>query len=115
MTAWQFLRLHFVRIVIGAVLVAAAYSVMSVHATYQREKRIARKIDSLGGKVHFEFRGPIWIPQSVGEELPFLHRIIGVELDAADEVARFQLNSENVSLYWLAILCLNGAQINDVV
>ena len=66
------LRRHFVRIVIGAVLAVAAYSVVSVYATYQREHRIAKEIrqreqrianeiQSLGGRVEFRYAAPDWI------------------------------------------------------
>ena len=45
---WPFLRRHFVRIVIAVVLMAAAYGVVSVSATYQREQRIAKEIRAFG-------------------------------------------------------------------
>ena len=48
---WQFLRRHFVRAVIGAALAAAVYGMLTVWMPYQREQRIAKEIESLGGVV----------------------------------------------------------------
>ena len=47
---WQFLRRHFVRIVIGAVLAVAIYGMLMVWMPYQREQRIAKAIESHGGR-----------------------------------------------------------------
>ena len=63
---WRFLRRHFVRIVIGVVLVVAVSITVFVWMPYQRELRIARLIRSLGGKVHMESCGPNWVPQETG-------------------------------------------------
>jgi hypothetical protein len=47
LTVWRFIRRHFVRIVIGAVLVAMAYFAIRIYSTYQRQQRIAEMIRQL--------------------------------------------------------------------
>ncbi len=77
--AWQFMRRHFVRIVIAAVLAAAAYVAVSDYATYLRERRIAWEIELHGGGVRLQYAGPDGIPQSVQDRLPYLDRIHRVD------------------------------------
>ena len=78
--AWQFLRRHFVRIVIGAVMAVVVYGLLTVWMPYQREQRIAKEILSDGGQVKFVYSGPDWLPQGVRKRLPFLERIHSVVL-----------------------------------
>ena len=92
---WLFVRRHFVRTAIGAVLIAAAYGVVSVYATYHREQRIVRKIESLQGEVMFDWVGPDWIPQSVQDRLPFLNRIYYVRLMEAGVIPELILELES--------------------
>ena len=47
---WQFLRRHFVRIVIGAVLAVAIDGMLTVWVPYLREQRIAKAIESHGAR-----------------------------------------------------------------
>jgi len=75
---WRFIRVNALRIVIGAVLVAAVYWAICVYSTYQREQRIARKVDSVDGRVYFYFCGPNWIPQSIQKRLALFDRIESV-------------------------------------
>ncbi len=108
---WQFLRRHFVRIVIGTVLVAVSYGVVSVYATYQREQRMAREIEAHGGDVAFQYAGPTWIPQSVQDRLPYLDRICRVcQLEAT---APSDLILELGSLDKLQYLYLCNTQVTD--
>ena len=68
--AWRVIRRHFVRIIIGAVLVVAVYGAVSVFVSYQtylREKRIAEKIKEHGGRlIPFPDYLPTWIRDSIG-------------------------------------------------
>ena len=98
LTIWRFIRRHSVRIVIGAVLLAAFYFAVSVYATYQREQRIAKKISSVGGKVEFGFFGPKWIPKSIEGRLPFFDRIREVRLQGKVDFKGKALPSKAVSL-----------------
>jgi len=77
-TMTRFLRQHAARIVIGAVLAAAGYGVLIFWVPYQREQRIARTINTLGGRVGVEYRGPTWIPRYVQATVPFAGRIESV-------------------------------------
>src|SRR5260221_14299778 len=106
---WRFIRRYFVRIVIGSVLAVAAYSAVSVYATYQREQRIAKRIEDTGGSIEFRYDGPDWIPQSARERLPFLARIRTVMV--TDFPA--ELFSELGSLIRLEALHFYDQQITD--
>jgi len=80
LAVWRFIRRHFVRIVIGVVLAAATYGAASVFVLYQttqREQRIGRKIEDLGGVVRFQYCGPSRVPYS---RLQFFDRILRVNL-----------------------------------
>ena len=110
---WQFLRRHFVRIVIAVVLMAAVYGVVSVYGTYQREQRIAKAIASHGGDVAFQFAGPDWIPQTLQDRLPFLDRICRVcQLGPA---VPSDFLCELGALNKLEYLHLENTQANDAV
>lgn len=86
---WRFIRRHFVRIVIGAVLVAAVYGALLVCVPYQREQRIAREIEAIGGDAQIEYLGPSWVPQIIQEWLPWWNRIRVVNLQ---EFAQFDFS-----------------------
>ena len=77
---WRFIRVNAVRIVFGAVLVAAVFGAMLVWMPYQREWGIARRIESLGGTVNWSYCGPDWIPPSIQDRLKLFNRIEGVNL-----------------------------------
>ena len=55
LTVWRFVRRHFVRIMIGTVLVGAVYGALLVWVPYQREQRIANEILDFGGEVEFRY------------------------------------------------------------
>lgn len=133
MSLWQFLRRHFVRIVICAVMAAAPYWAIGVYASYQREQRIAKRIESLGGKAGFRYYGPDWLTPLTNEDRPILDRIEWIELsDSADpplldigsltNIEYLLLKRTGVSdagakhlkgLTSLRELSLNGTQITD--
>ena len=100
----QFQRRHFVRIVIGGVLAVAAYGVVNVYATYQREQRIALEIEAFGGTVVFQYAGPDWIPLSVRDRVPLFNRVTVLDLQykqftvAALEHLKGLSNVESISL-----------------
>ncbi len=73
--AWRFIRANAVRIVIGLVLVAVSSVAVFIWMPHQRELRIVREIEALGGQVEFEYRGPPWIPESIQIRPSFLDRI----------------------------------------
>lgn len=107
----QFLRRHFVRIVIGAVLMATVYGMLTVWMPYQREQRIAREIESLGGKVEFKYCGPNWISQSIRDRTLFFERIWSIDLRG--RTLSSNLHSELGSLTNLEFLNLNYTQVTD--
>lgn len=77
---WRFFRTYAVRIVIGAVLVASASIAVFSWVPYQREQRIARKIEAFDGTVVWQYNGPKWIPKAVHDRLRLWHRIESVGL-----------------------------------
>ncbi len=79
-TAWQFVRQHLGRIVVGVILVGIVYGAIAVVLPYQREKRMARKVETLGGKVEWDYYGSNFVPLQVRDKFPFFHRIQSVEL-----------------------------------
>ena len=106
----QFLRRHFVRIVIGAVLAVAIYGMLTVWMPYQREQRIARTIDeSDDGLTNWRYFGPNWIPLSVRHRLPFLDRIASIQLLGTSTSALSELGS----LTSLQEVILTGPQFTD--
>ena len=78
---WQFVRRHFVRIVIGAVLVAVVSTIVFVWMPYRREQRVARKVEAHGGAVAFDYVGPSWVPPALEDRLPIWNRVGVVILD----------------------------------
>jgi len=123
----QFLRRHAVRIVIGVVLVAAAYFAISVYGTYQREQRIAAKCNSLNGfGYQLGYRGPAWIPQSLQSHVRLFDRItfIGAyqecvvpggpaEPELIDHAVLEELLLDCRTLHSLEDLGLSRTQVND--
>lgn len=107
---WRFIRRHSVRIVGGAVLVTAVSIAVFVWMPYQRELRIARKIEAVGGKVDFQFCGPSWIPQLIRKTVPLFDRIQYVNLHGTEAVPADVL-AEFGSLHGLEGLGLGGTQI----
>ena len=47
---------------------------------YQREQRIAWRIEALGGTTQWKYSGPNWIPQSMRVRLPVLRSLYRVNL-----------------------------------
>ena len=80
LTVWRFIRRYFVRIVIGAVLVAMVYGALLVWVPYQREQRIAKEIEAYGGKFGYQYFGPKWIPQSMRDRATLFIRITALDL-----------------------------------
>ena len=110
MMVWQFLRRHFVRIVIGAVLAVAVSGLLSVWMPYQRDQRIAREIEAHGGQVVFRYAGPDWIPNSVRDRVTLFSRVRQVDLCFHPPEKFF---SEMGSLTNLIDLNLNNTQVTD--
>lgn len=110
-TVWQFLRRHFVWIVVGAILVLATYGMLIVWMPYQREQRIASEIQASGATVDFRYSGPDWVSESVRHHLPFLDRIRGI--GRLDQAAAPALFSELGSLTSLDVLYLQSTQVTD--
>jgi len=81
LTVWRFIRRCFVRIVIGAVLMAAVYAAVLVWMPYQREQRIVKEIEACRGKVNWQYFSPDWIPQSMRERTTLFNRVTCLHLD----------------------------------
>ena len=109
--AWRFIRAYAVRIVIGTVLLVELYVVTRLYATYRREQRIARKIESVGGRASFLYSGPNWIPQSIRNRQPLFDRIQDVDLE--ERPLPSDLLEELGWLLNLVIINFNGTQITD--
>ncbi|MEK6258087.1 MAG: hypothetical protein AABP62_05655 [Planctomycetota bacterium] len=107
----RFLRTHAVRIVTGVVLLILVCGVMSVYVPYQREQRIARKIETLEGAVNWHYRGPDWVPLSWRDRMSFCDRIATVGLDGRELPA--DLFSELGSLTNLDWLSLSGTKFRE--
>ena len=101
--------MNFGRIVIGAVLVAAVFCAISVHSTYQREQRIAQRINTFGGRFEREYCGPNWIPPSIRDRLALFDRIESVYLNDRP-VTAFEI-SELTSLTNLEELLIKHTQL----
>lgn len=78
----RFLGVYGIRIVIGAILMAALFAVLLVWMPYRREQRIASEFESRGAKVNWGYRGPNWMPQSSRSRTPFFRRVTSVDLNA---------------------------------
>ncbi|MDB5346034.1 MAG: hypothetical protein JWP89_4411 [Schlesneria sp.] len=133
MKAWQYIRRHFVRIVICAVLALASFWAVGVYANYQREQRIAKRIESLGGIAGFRYCGLDWLPLLTNEDRPFLDRIVWIDLTGSPDPPLSDVGSltnlEDLllkraggndaglkhlkGLTSLKVLSLNGTQITD--
>ncbi|MDB5346928.1 MAG: inlA 5 [Schlesneria sp.] len=85
------------RLMIAAVLLAAAYGAVNVYATFQQEQRIARKIESYEGYIEFDYFWPDWLPPSVASRLPWFDRISKVRFhgDLVSENLLAELRSLN--------------------
>jgi hypothetical protein len=68
-------RRHVLRIVIGAVLVALLYGVLTVVLPYQRELRIERKLESFDIEAIWVYCGPHFLPKWVQENSRVFDRI----------------------------------------
>jgi len=104
------------RIVVALVLIPVVQVVfvwLSVVLPYQRERQIAARVEVLGGKVQVEYRGPVWISQSLQGRLPFFDRITDIQVHDGD-AALSDLLSELGTLHKLESLELSGTQITDV-
>jgi len=71
----QFVRRHAGQIVIGGILVGMVSGAMVVLMPYLLEQRIARKIESIGGKVLYKDLGPNWNSKNVRFRMPFWDRV----------------------------------------
>ena len=117
---WRFLRRYSVRIVIGFVLATLVFGAMLVWMPYQRELRIAHKLDDRRGLVEFQYCGPNWIPKSIRERTPIFNRIrhIGysgvISPDGGGDDGAITL-TEMGSLTHLESLNLGGSHITDAV
>ena len=110
-TVLRYIRRHFVRIVIGTVMMAAVYGAMLVWMPYQRELRIARKIEAVGGRVSWGYFGPTWFPRSIQNTPLFFDRIDSVGLPG--KVVTSDLISNIATLTNLRSLGLNNTQVTD--
>lgn len=106
----QFLRRHYGRLAIGAVLAALVYVLLLVGLPSQREQRIAREIRAHGGIVEFEYAGPGWLPAPIGYSVPWFARISSVELRSKVPEAAF---AQVWSLGKIKTLSLYGKGFSD--
>lgn len=114
--ALRFVRRNLGRIVVGTTLFAIVYVSMAVAVQYQREKRIARRVEAVGGHVDWKFMEPDWVPQEIRDTLRdrtivFTH-IYSINLDALSVSS--DLLSEIGALSCLKYLWLSNTQVNDV-
>lgn len=109
--AWPFIQRHFGRMVVGVILVAIVCWVTSFYASYRREQRIAARIKTRGGLVHFEPCGLSWMPQAIRTKLPLQDRITGVNVSS--ETVPPEMFIELGSLSNLNSLALKDAQMSD--
>ena len=110
LTVWRFIRRYFVRIVIGAVLVAMVYGALLVWVPYQREQRIIKEIEAYGGGAHWEYFGPDWIPQSMRDRTTLFSRVTDVGLGMQGNDANLEHLNGLTNLSWLNI---QGTQVTD--
>ena len=117
LTFWRFIRRYFVRIVIGAVLVAMVYGALLVWVSYQREQRIAKEIEAYGGIVEFRYAGPDWILQSMRDRTILFNRVwsASIQIHPSDELIHpsEKFLSELAVLTNLTQLFLNTEQVTD--
>ena len=108
---WQFVRRHFARIVIGAVLVVVVSTIVFVWLPYLREQRVARKIEAHGGYVSFEYVGPTWVPLALENRLPIWNRVDAVILE--NQAVPSDLFSELETLTNPYMLYLYNSEFTD--
>lgn len=111
MRPWRYIQAHLGRIVFGTVLLVGVFGAMLVVLPYQREQRIARMIESHGGSVGVEYRGPDWIPNSIQNRMPFFDRIDRVILN--NQAVPSDVLSELGSLTSLEDLHIFNTQVTD--
>ena len=110
-TDWMHLRRYLFRIVIGGVMMMAAYMIISIYAMHLREQRIATAILSHEGHVEFAYFGPDWVPESVRERLPLLDRIRSVRFTSTRDT---KTNLERLKgLTKLEQINLTSTQVGD--
>ena len=91
-------------------MIATVCIAVFVWMPYQKELGVARKIASPHVTLQWSYCGPIWIPQSAWDRLPFFYRINFVGLDGQPSLPPL---SELGSLTSLGSVCLNGNQFTD--
>jgi len=114
-TLRRFFRSYFGRIVLALILIAVI-QLYGIWATivfpHLREKRIAQRIESLGGTVEWEDRGPVWIPEPICDRIRVFWTITKIEIN--DLTTPPELFSEFGALHSLRHLqLLRGQQITD--
>ena len=108
---WEAIRKHSVKIAIGIVSLVAISTAVIVLMPYQRELRIAKKIESRGGYAVFDFHGPDWFPDAIKYKLPFWNRIDFVILE--NQAFPFDLLSDLEMLTTPYELALNNVELTD--
>jgi Leucine-rich repeat (LRR) protein len=113
----RFLHSGLGRVIIGLILVGAIQTILILMITiqYQREQRIAKTYEALGVDIRYGFCGPTWIPEELGEVLPFSQRVVSISLDEVDESAPPGMIRDLGAFHNLELLTLNGTQITDAV
>ena len=118
---FQFFRRHLRRIMVGLILFTIAWVVMTVMFVsivllpYQREKRIARQTEAVGGKVETFYCGPLWImAMPFGwDSTPLFDRIVSIRFTNAGQAVTSNLLAEIGSLKRLEWLDLGNTQVSD--
>lgn len=78
--AWWFARKNTVLIAVAVMFVTVLIGAAGIFIPYQREQRIAKEIESVGGIVERKFLGPNWIPMLIPDRFDFWDRITEVYL-----------------------------------
>lgn len=115
--ARRFLQSYLGRAIIGLILIGAIQTIVILMITiqYQREQRIAKTYEALGVKVRSGFCGPNWLPEELGELLPFFQRVVSISLDEVDESGSPGMILDLGAFHNLELLTLNGTQLTDTV
>lgn len=92
-------------------MLAMVYGVLVVVVAYRREMHIADKINAIGGVAVSHYGGPEWIPESVRGRLPFLKRLVRVDLSKKE--ASSDLLTELGLLSNLCDLSMDHSQVGD--
>ncbi|WP_010583279.1 leucine-rich repeat domain-containing protein [Schlesneria paludicola] len=108
----RFLRSYLGWIVLTLMLIAViqSYILWAFVSSFQDERRIAAKIESLGGRVEFRFTGPMWVPKSIRSH----GGVTSISLTTTDRPLPAELLSEIGTLKELKTLWLLGPQVTDV-